>query len=134
MTTYSFLSCALSPGRNPTTFFEANVLLDTDTLARIVAFNLKCGSGCCCLAASRISSKACPDPASKSLAFAGSQLALNFRPRVKESAGSARLMRGIPQDNDCRAQGISTLLGSGMATMPTAPADRNAFHRSAVEE
>src|SRR5690348_8043732 len=113
MTTYSFLSCASSPGCNPTTFFEAKVLLDTDTLARIVAFSLKCGSGVCRHAASRISSKACPDPASRSLALSGSQLALNFRPLVEESAGSARLMCGIPQDNDCRAHGISMLLGSG---------------------
>ena len=96
-----------------TTFCETTSARFTAAVALSLAGMAKCGSGLPELAASRISAKVWPEPASSLSACAGLIVTASFSPRVSSIAGSARLIDGMNRARDARSQGISMFLGFG---------------------
>jgi hypothetical protein len=102
---------------------------------RIRTASGKCGSGRFAAASASSSRNLCPLPRKKRSACAGFTYIASFIPASGCSAGSASMNegRGSGFAAPGRDHGISIVRGSGIATTPTAPAARSAFHRSSLD-
>src|SRR5580658_10253873 len=85
------------------------------------------------LAKAAISAKVCPEPEKNFSALAGFTVSDTFNPSVSLNFGSASTMLGRVLFAAMRDHGISIDAGFGMLIMPTIPAARYTFQRSAID-